>query len=259
MAPPHRPPPRKLEVLGSQSITPNMLRVTLGGEALADFPRDQEGGYVKLNLPPLPGTQKPTVRTYTIRNQRCGVNGVEIDVDFALHTAQDGSAGPATEWAMAAKAGEVILVGGPGAAKPLPSGAARYVVAGDMTALPAIGANLERLDREARGVVFLEIQHEDDRQDIDHPAGVEIRWLVNPQPGTQPNLLEQNVRSLDWEDGTYAWAACEFSSMRALRSYLLDEQGLGRDALYISSYWKSGLNEDSHKLVKREDAEAKAA
>ena len=60
-----------------------------------------------------------------------------------------------------------------------------------------------------------------------------------------------------WPEGdVYAWAACEFSSMKALRSYLREERGLGADSLYISSYWKSGLTEEDHKLAKREDAEA---
>ena len=43
--------------------------------------------------------------------------------------------------------------------------------------------------------------------------------------------------------------------MKALRSLLRDERGLGPDQLYISSYWKSGLTEDAHKVVKREDAQ----
>lgn len=255
MATPNRPAPRRLEVLGSRPISRNMVRVTLGGAGLADFPPDRAGGYVKLNLLPVPGTEKPTVRTYTIRRQREGTGGTVLDIDFALHGADGGDAGPATEWAMAAQPGEAIMVGGPGPAKPLPEGADWYLVAGDMTALPAIGVNLENLARNAQGVAVIEIQHEDDRQAIDCPPGVELQWLINPEPGKQPNLLADRVRALGWREGrVYAWAACEFSSMQALRAYLRDERALGRDDLYISSYWKSGLAEDTHKVVKREDA-----
>jgi len=259
MAQAPRPAPRSLQVLGTRQVTRNMLRVTLGGPALDDFPAEQDGGYVKLMLPPLPGTEKPTVRTYTIRNQREGAAGTELDVDFALHGVSEGEAGPATDWAMAAKAGDTIQVGGPGPAKPLPPGADHYLIAGDMTALPAISVNLERLARDARGVAVIEIQHEDDRQAIDAPTGVELHWLVNPHPGATDRLLAGHLRSLEWPQGrVYAWAACEFTSMRALRAYLREERGLGRDQLYISSYWKSGLSEDSHKVIKREDAEASA-
>ncbi len=259
MAKPSRPAPRTLEVIRSEPFTRNMLRITLGGPGLDDFPEGQEGGYVKLTLPPLPGTEKPTVRTYTIRNQRRTANGQEIDVDFALHGSQD-EAGPATEWAMAAEQGQAIMVGGPGPAKPLPEGSAWYVIAGDMAALPAIGVNLEQLGRDARGTAYIEIQHEDDRQAIDCPPGIEINWLVNPTPGEKGELLASHVRAAGWpEEDVYAWAACEFNSMRALRAYLREEKALGRDQLYISSYWKAGDTEDSHKVIKREDAEATGA
>ena len=246
-----RPAPRKFEVTGTRPVSRNMLRVTLAGEGLATFPAGQAGGDVKLMLAPAPGSEKPTVRTYTIRNQRAD----GIDVDFALHTSA-GEAGPATEWALAARPGDEIAAGGPGSAKPLPAGADWYLIAGDMTALPAIGVNLEQLARDAKGVAVIEIQHEDDRQAIDAPPGIELHWLVNPQPGER-QVLADRVRSLGWRDGTvYAWVACEFSSMRELRTYLREERGLGRHELYISSYWKHGLAEDSHKVVKREDAVA---
>lgn len=255
MAPPNRPAPRNFSVISSSAVTPNMLRVTLGGEGIAGFPQGREGGYLKLQLDPLPGSTKPLVRTYTIRNQRDDA----LDVDFALHGVGGGSAGPATDWASSVSGGEAILIGGPGEAKPLPEGADWYVVAGDMTALPAIGVNLENLPRDARGVAVIEIQHDDDRQAIDAPAGVKIHWLVNDRPGRQPNLLADHLRSLGWAEGrVYGWAASEFSSMKALRSYLREERGLGPADLYISSYWKSGATEDAHKVAKREDMEAAA-
>jgi len=69
-------------------------------------------------------------------------------------------------------------------------------------------------------------------------------------------MLAQAARAIAWPGGSvYAWAASEFVTMQALRAYLRAERDLGRDRLYISSYWKAGLAEDAHKLVKREDAE----
>lgn len=118
-----------------------MLRLTLGGKGMSGYPSGQKGGYVKLMFRPVVDGGKSVVRTYTIRDQRLG----ELDVDFALHVDAEGQAGPATRWALAAQPGDVIDVGGPGPAKPLPPGFGTYLVAGDMTALPAISANLEAL------------------------------------------------------------------------------------------------------------------
>lgn len=117
-----RPIPRTLIVKRSHRLAPNMLRVTIGGPELAGFPDGQVGGYVKLMLPPSRHDGKPTVRTYTIRNQRSG----ELDIDFVLHADAKGQAGPATRWALAAEPGDVVKVGGPGAAKPLAPGFDHY-------------------------------------------------------------------------------------------------------------------------------------
>ena len=126
-----------------------------------------------------------------------------------------------------------------------------------MTALPAIGVNLEALPADARGFAAIEIQDERDRQDIAAPEGVEIAWLVNPEPGQRPALLVDALRSAARPDGSLAaWAACEFSAMKRLREYLRGELALAPADLYLSSYWKHGMIEDEHKLAKQQDAAA---
>ena len=248
-----RPEPRTLEVRSTERLSPSMHRLTLGGPGLTGFPEGNAGGYIKLMLPG--AGERPVVRTYTIRRQTPDA----LFVDFALHGGGE-AAGPATQFALEASIGDTVKVGGPGPAKPMPEGRAFYLVAGDMTALPAIAVNLEALDRTARGHVAIEVQSEADRQKIDAPAGVAIEWLVNPEPGLAPDLLCDALRRVERSAGSIAaWVACEFSSMRVLREYLRGELGLGGDDLYISSYWKHGLEETAHKLVKREDAEAQAA
>lgn len=251
MAPPYRPPPRTAIVLAKRQITPNMLRVTLGGPGMADFPAGSAGGYIKLRLFPDGADGPVSVRTYTIRHQ----HEDSIDVDFALHTDGKGDHGPATSWAMQAAIGDAIQIGGPGAAKPLPDGHDFYLVAGDMTALPAISVNLERLPANAIGYGIIEVQCEEDRQDIAVPHGFDLDFVVNPVPGSGAEAMLARVRAAAPQQGEmYAWVASEFETMRAARSFLRGELGLGRDQLYISSYWKAGLAEDDHKRIKSEDA-----
>lgn len=252
MAPPNRPPPRQLQVVAKERISPNLLRVRLGGPELAGFPAGSEGGYVKLMLAGGQHGDRPVVRTYTVRHQAPDT----IDVDFALHQDGSGEHGPATAWALATRPGEIIDVGGPGPAKSLPEGHGFYLLAGDMTALPAIAVNLAALPAGARGAVVIEVTSEADRQDLARPVGVSLDYLVNPAPGTAPHVLAQALAAQDpGGHDVYAWVACEFSAMRVLRNYLRVERALGPDRLYISSYWKQGATEEAHKVVKREDAE----
>lgn len=242
-----RPPPRTFTVLDKTEITPNMLRVTLGGEGMADFPVDQESAYVKLRFAQA-HSERPLLRTYTIRSQRAD----SLDIDFVRH----GDGGPAARWAEDVAPGETIDIGGPGPKKLVDPAADWVLLIGDMTALPAISANLEILPHDARGFAIIEVPHADDIQALDAPADVDIRWVINPQPGQDSAPLYDAVADLDWPDGMPSvWCACEFAGMRRLRTHLRTERGVPREALYVSSYWQSGSNEETHKQTKRADAE----
>tara|TARA_R110000751_G_scaffold4167_3_gene19426 strand:- start:1553 stop:2296 length:744 start_codon:yes stop_codon:yes gene_type:complete len=243
-----RPEPRLLQVIRSAKITPNMLRITLGGEGMHAFPTEQDGAYIKLMFPPK-GEGKGIVRTYTVRHQRDG----EMDVDFVLH--EDG--GPAATWAEQAQTGDKVLIGGPGPKKLMNPGGDWFLMVGDMTALPAISVNLEQLPNNARGYAVLEVISEADIQPLTAPANIELIWVVNPHPGENSEQLVEQVRTLVWPEGKpNVWTACEFSSMRALRRYFREERQVDKADLYASSYWKLGSNEDQHKVVKQQDSVA---
>lgn len=243
-----RPEPRLLRVIRSAPVTTNMLRVTLGGAGMSAFPANQEGAYIKLMFPPTDGG-RGIVRTYTVRQQRHG----EMDIDFVLH--EDG--GPAANWSRQVQPGEEILIGGPGPKKPMNPHADWFLLVGDMTALPAISVNLEQLPGDARGYAVLEVISEADIQPLRAPANVELIWVVNPHPGENPELLLARTKELVWQPGTPSvWAACEFSSMRALRRYFREDRQVDKADLYISSYWKLGSNEEQHKVEKQQDSVA---
>ena len=168
-----RPPPRNLAVIRKAYVTPNMLRVTLGGSELASFPEDSEGGYVKLQ-PAAPGdSDKPLLRTYTIRSFHppTADSEAELNIDFVTHEGE----GPAAKWAMDCAPGDIIKVGGPGPRKSLDHTADWFLLVGDMSALPAISVNLERLPEDAFGHVLLEVISPDDRQPLNVPPGMRVR------------------------------------------------------------------------------------
>jgi NADPH-dependent ferric siderophore reductase len=240
-------PLRTFTVLDKTEITPNMLRLILGGEAMRDFPPDQGSAYVKLCFDQ-PHSERPLLRTYTIRSQRAD----SVAIDFVRH----GDGGPALRWAEAAAPGETIDIGGPGPKKLVDPAADWFLLIGDMAALPAIAANMEILPRDARGYAVIEVIEPGDIQDLPVPAGLDIRWVVNPHPGQSCGALYNAVRDLTWLPGEPSvWCACEFNSMRALREHLRNERGVSRQQLYISSYWQHGSNEEAHKETKRVDAD----
>lgn len=242
-----RPPPRTLSVIRKTSVTPHMLRVTLGGSQLSGFPEDSAGGYVKLRLGLQDNSDKPLVRTYTVR--RFDSAAGELDIDFVVHESE----GPAANWAQSCVPDDEIMVGGPGPRKSLHADADWFLLVGDMSALPAISVNLERLHNDATGYALLEIIHADDRQCIDVPPGIHVDWIVNPTPEEPNHVLMDAVEALPWKAGRPSvWAAGEFSQSLAIRAFLKSRHGVTRDQMYASSYWQIGQTEDGHKISKRQ-------
>lgn len=246
-----KPQARELQVQMRSWVTKNMLRITLGGDGLEDFPQGQESAYIKL-LFPQGGGARPLMRTYTIRDQRPN----EIDVDFVMHEDH----GPASAWASNAEPGDKILVAGPGARKLISQEGNWFLLAADMTALPALSVNLEQLPDDARGYAVIEVREEADIQTLKHPSGLEIHWVINPKPCPEGRPLLEKVQSLAVLPGTPSvWAACEFGSMRALRQYFRQVFDVPKAQFYVSSYWKIGQAEDGHKKAKQSDSQDPAA
>ena len=134
--------------------------------------------------------ERGVMRTYTVRESRCGEQDPEIDVDFVLHLDADGG-GPAAQWAAGATPGSTVWLIGPNAAAAQcataeayggiewrPGLASQVLLAGDETAVPAISAILESLPADIGGHAFLEVPDAADIQHISTSSSVDIRWLV---------------------------------------------------------------------------------
>ncbi|NVK33725.1 MAG: siderophore-interacting protein [Rhodobacteraceae bacterium] len=256
-----RPLPRLLTVTSASYLTPHMVRVTLTGEWLKDFADGQEGAHCKLIFPKpgeslesfratyaegRPKQKVHDIRTYTVRAFRRDT--LEMDIDFVAH----GAEGPATRWAQSAKPGDFLLFMGPGPVKLETFYADWYLVAADMSALPVAAAALEAMPREAKGVAVFEVQSAEDRQVIDAPEGVDIHWLLLPDPHVSSTAQLDFMKTLDFPQGAIQTCiAGESGAIRAIRDYLHNEKQLDKKAAYISGYWKVGLVEDQHQEAKR--------
>ena len=255
-----------LEVVRSSWVTPHLVRLTLGGPGFADFqPKDATDSYVKISFakpelglePPydlaalretLAPADLPVTRTYTVRrvDQAAGT----IDIDFVVH-GDEGIAGP---WAAAAQPGDRVVLAGPGGAyRPDPT-ADWHLFAGDESAIPAIGAALEALPAEAKGLAFLEIGGRDDLVELDHPAGVQLIWVGRAaRDESTAALLATAITGHPWPDGrVQVFAHGERESMKALREVFLTQRGLDRSQLSLSGYWAYGRTEDRFQAEKRE-------
>lgn len=252
--------PRLIVVKQADRLTKNMIRVTFAGDALSGFPLGREGGNCKIMLPAdgqtredfalqLQGGPKPLTRTYTVRAFRA--DSLELDIDFVAH----GDNGPASRWAMQAGLGSFCGFAGPSMPKLTTFHADAYLLAADMSALPVAAVTLETMPRDSTGVTIFEILSEADKQEIDAPPGIDIRWIVSPDPHQPSRAQEEIIRSLKWPNGSLQTCiAGESGVIRSLRAYLHNEKTVPRENTYISGYWKIGLVEDEHQAEKRAES-----
>lgn len=253
-----RPSPRLLTVKEAWRLTPNMIRVVFAGPELAGFPEGREGGNCKLMIPDvgeardnfaarLQNGPPPVRRTYTVRKFDAATQ--ELSIDFVAH----GDEGPASRWAIHAKPGDFLGFAGPSKPKVTHFDADWYLIAADPSAIPVAAAALEAMPRNAKGIAIFEVTSPEDCQDIDIPAGIEVHWLIQPNPHDPSTAQEDLIRSLDWPEGrVQTCIAGESGVIRSLRGFLANEKHVPREDTYISGYWKIGLVEDEHQKAKRD-------
>ncbi|MFD7441395.1 siderophore-interacting protein [Streptomyces sp. NPDC059909] len=272
-----------LQVVRTRRLGPSLVRVTFGGEALADFASGGRDQSLSLFLPH-PGQEAPVVpvpedgdmyaalgawralpddvravmRSYTVREQRRNPDEPgEIDIDFAVHTVTSAAdamgVGPACRWAQKASAGDRVTVLGPAVADntavrfQLPDNADSVLIWADETALPAASAILESLPAGIRAQVWLEVPCAEDRLEPSTSADATLTWLVREEGA--PSAVEA-VRAAEFAGSDpYVWIAGESGSVKALRRHLVNERQLDRRRITFVGYWRRGLSEDALREV----------
>ncbi|MGX1574932.1 siderophore-interacting protein [Cellulosimicrobium funkei] len=247
---------RRVEVARVVDVTPRMRRVTLVGPELGAFERDglpmpafDAPGFddhVKLVLasdgdvasalpvqrahgidwPPAPNRQG---RDYTPR--RWDPVAGELDLDLVLH-----GDGPAAAWAGAARPGDALWFVGPKASTVWPDDVDWALLAGDETALPAIGRFLDERPVDAPVQVVVTVGDASARQDLALRDGDTVRWVVAPEGDR--GALGEAVRAITWWPGrVYAWAASESRALLPVRRHLTRERGVPRTHVDVTGYW----------------------
>lgn len=246
----HETKRRLLTVARVAHVTPNMIRVTLKGADLEGFYSAAYDDHIKLffpregetqpvvtvpGAPPSEDGEKPIMRDYTPRRYDAATG--ELDVEFAIH-----EAGPATQWAMQAKPGDILGIGGPRGSFVVADDFEWNLFVGDETALPAIARRLGELRPNARAIVIAEVTDAAEEQKFDSKALVETIWLHRgkAEPG-KTTLLDEAVakQKLPSGDG-YAWVACESLTAKRLRRILVEDHGHPKQWVKAAGYWKIG-------------------
>jgi NADPH-dependent ferric siderophore reductase len=181
--------------------------------------------------------RRPFVRTYTPR--RVDATAGTLDVELILH-----GAGPASEWAERAAPGDRLVVAGPGGGLALDIDDGPWVIAGDESAIPAIGTLLEALPPGAAAEVYFEVEDEGDEIDLEGPVAAKINWLHRVGTAAPGALLHDALATATMEAGAKVWVACEAKAVRSIRRALLEAKRVDVRSLVTRGYWRAG--EENH-------------
>jgi NADPH-dependent ferric siderophore reductase len=132
------------------------------------------------------------------------------------------------------------------------------LLAGDATAIPVLGAIIERLPASTSGHCIIEVHGLEDEQDLPTAANIKMTWIHNADPMQGGQLIDA-VKALTLPDAAqsrFAYVASEFESVKGIRQYLKGEQQWSKDELYAFSYWKAGVAEDQSANARREEKDA---
>ena len=253
--PRRRPRFRSVDVVAVRRLAPRLVSVTLGGDSLADFRIESPTQHIKM-LFPAPGENtvvvpefgpdgpvwpegqpRPFMRTYTPR--RFDATTGTLDVELVLH-----GAGPASEWAERAACGDGLALAGPGGRLALEIDDGPWVIAGDESAIPAIGQLLEALPTGAEAAVYIEVEDEGDEIDLVGPVAAKITWLHRVGAAAPGALLLDAVATTALSADTKVWVACEAKAVRGIRRALLEGSRVEPGSLVTRGYWRAG--EEDH-------------
>lgn len=229
---------RRLTVTAIEALTPNMIRIALGGEELEGFTSLSAGDHIKIFVPD--GEGGVAMRDYTPR--RYDAETRTLLLDFAVH-----EAGPATRWAMGAKVGDTVEIGGPRGSQLITGPIRSWLLIGDETALPSIGRRIEEMAAGTLVTSVVAVPGPADEQQFETAAALTARW-VHREDAADADAIIARLRDIAIAPGTFVWIAAEGAVTRAVRAYLTGERGHPLTWLRASGYWVKGKADTTEKF-----------
>ena len=227
-------------VVRKERLSNSMLRLHFQSQEAVGFQAaNGVDRYFKLEFPPAFGTERPRLRSYTIRFPEPEIG--RFVIDFVVH----GTTGLAAQWAVNSRIGDEMWFRGPGAGYYPSPEAPWHLLIGDLTALPAIAASLEALPAGSKAKAFILVDTNADRQFIDTVAEPVNGTLISWVRGKRGQNFVDAVTGWNYPDGDpHVFLHGEAGLVKTLRSFLKNDRGYSLENMSISGYWRSGATDE---------------
>lgn len=235
---------RELTVLRVERAGSGFQRIVLGGEQLQGFVSQGFDDHTKVFFPQ-PGTHfvppvvtdegivwgdgpRPASRDYT---PLYDANRHELVLDFYIH---DG--GVASSWAVNARAGDRLTIGGPRGSLMVPEDYAWQLYVCDESGMPALRRRLEGLSQLAvrpKVTAVVTIADAAYQDYLAHLSGFDIQWVIghNPQ-AVHDKLASVTVPGEDY----FIWLTGEGEVVKSLMDRY-ETDGIDQQLVRAQAYW----------------------
>lgn len=251
-----------LSVLGREKISPNFLRFTVGGDAMERFEPMGFDQWFRVFLPNgeemraptrsdglwmaeyflTPKSKRPIGRNLTVRQYRTADHAkwgptAEMDIDLFIH--DDDASSAMASWAIAAGAGDRLVILDEGRMYNPGPDTRWQLLAGDDSAMPAILAIIESAGPDLRGQAYIELGDAADAQDVDLPDGFHLTWLDRSSGAETGAALLDAIRAAELPAGPgYAFVAGSAQLARDARRHLTRDRQMPRETVTCAAYWR---------------------
>lgn len=249
--------PRLIQVQSWYDISPNLRRIVFHNAELSDYPFERNGAHIKIFLP-LPGQTKPELPQITDRGPRWldketapikrsyTLSGFDrqactLSIDFVLH----GENGPASTFAKHVQIGQTIGITPPRDKNLFEGGVGACLLAGDLSALPAITAILADLPETTHGDVLLWLPCESDTpKTLQKPPKIKIHTFTPEHP--LKALIQQFSQCRPETENARYWIAGEAAMVDSLRQIVRQQWQVPARYCYAVPFWRLGESEEQY-------------
>lgn len=223
-------------VIDIHDFTPWYRRITFSAPELVSQLRVFPTLWLRLWVPHPEKPDDVVQRGYTFVDIRAEEGTFALE--FVLHDVE----GPAGDWAKRATVGEIREVALTPREVVLPEGTTHLVLAGDVTALPAINTWIDEAGHDVPITVVVEDAHPlAELEALPQSRAPRTQWHWVAAGAEHGDAVVARVHQLlEPSGGTYLWAAGEKGLVKAVRGLAKGHLGLDRAHQFSQFYWIEG-------------------
>lgn len=250
---------REISVKSSEKISAGFQRVIFAGPALDGFVSKGFDDHIKMFFPDDNGTPfsppqvtrdgivwqdgyRPPSRDYTPLFDEASN---QLAIDFYIH-----QGGLASAWAVAARPGDSLVIGGPRGSMVIPEDYASQLYICDESGMPALRRRLEslkKINKINNITALITITDHAYKDYLSHLSDFNLEWFIQDDNRRDENIIRNRLRTLTLPKQDYfIWITGEGDDVLMINQYIEQQHAPDPELLRTVAYWHRKEKKKNH-------------